>query len=97
MDISPTYQEIVRSQLRKGGTMSPHGMRFDPTSAGTRDTKGALKRMARMLKPEPNTHRYSGYTHLIATITYVAAPKFLGDATNVIVEGVSSAHSEGFT
>ncbi|WP_124054967.1 ABC transporter ATP-binding protein [Arcanobacterium ihumii] len=67
--------------------MRDHG--FDPT-AKSRDTKGSLKRLARLLKPERLRISFIIIFALIATIASVAAPKFLGDATNVIVDGLQT-------
>ena len=74
--------------------MSPHGMRFDP-NAHSRDTKGALRRLARMLRHEKLRIALIILMLLIATATNVAAPKFLGDATNVIVAGVTGNSTGG--
>lgn len=73
--------------------MSPghHGMGFDPHAEGSRDAKGSLKRLARMLKPARISIGGIMVLMLIATIANVAAPKFLGDATNVIVAGITSS------
>ncbi|MDD7465971.1 MAG: ABC transporter ATP-binding protein [Actinomycetaceae bacterium] len=70
--------------------MSPHSAKFDPTSTQTRDKKGALKGMFRMLLPERPRIALVLVLTLISTLANVAAPKFLGDATNVIVAGVTS-------
>lgn len=69
--------------------MSPYGMHFDPESAHTRDRKGALKRLTRMLTPERWRILAVTVLTLCATLANVAAPKILGDATNVIVDGVT--------
>lgn len=71
--------------------MSLYGMHVDPESAHTRDRKGALKRLARMLTPERWHILAVAILTLFATLANVAAPKILGDATNVIVDGVTSA------
>ena len=73
--------------------MSPR-MRFDP-NAQSRDMKGALRRMLRMLKPERLRISVVIVLMLVATASNVAAPKFLGDATNVIVDGVTGGSSSG--
>lgn len=69
--------------------MSPYGMHFDPESAHTRDRKGALKRLTRMLTPERWRILAVAILTLCATLANVASPKILGDATNVIVDGVT--------
>lgn len=71
--------------------MSLYGMHVDPESAHTRDRKGALKRLARMLTPERWHILAVAILTLFATLANVAAPKILGDATNVIVDGVTGA------
>ncbi|MDY5589341.1 MAG: ABC transporter ATP-binding protein [Arcanobacterium sp.] len=77
--------------------MSPHGMRVDPAATHTRDSKGALKRMARMLTPERPRILLVFVVMLLSTVANVAAPKLLGDATNVIVAGITSpAHTVDF-
>lgn len=78
--------------------MSPHPAKFDPTSARARDAKGALKQTARMLRSERRRIAFVLLLMLISTLANVAAPKFLGDATNVIVAGVTSpAHAVDFS
>lgn len=77
--------------MRGGG---PHGggpRGGDPFGDNTRDIPGALKRLARMLRSEKA--RIAGVLIfiLIGTIASVLTPKILGDATNVIVEGMADA------
>lgn len=77
--------------MRGGG---PHGggpRGGDPFGDNTRDISGALKRLARMLRSEKA--RIAGVLIfiLIGTIASVLTPKILGDATNVIVEGMADA------
>ncbi|MFC5369960.1 ABC transporter ATP-binding protein [Arcanobacterium bovis] len=67
-----------------------NGPGVDPT-ATSRDTKGSLKRLARLLKPARGQIVLIMLLTLLATAASVAAPKFLGDATNVIVEGMASS------
>ncbi|NLI05022.1 MAG: ABC transporter ATP-binding protein [Actinomycetaceae bacterium] len=75
-------------------------MRGGPGAAlddSTRDMKGALKRLVRMLKPE--RYRVAGVIvlMLIGTLASVLTPKYLGDATNVIVDGISADTGVDFT
>lgn len=79
--------------MRGGG----RPMGADPFGDNTRDMKGALKRLARMLSSEKL--RISGVVllMLIGTLAAVLAPKFLGDATNVIVDGIESGSGVDFT
>lgn len=64
----------------------PHGA--NPYSE-TRDTKGALKRLARMLKTEKLRLFGIAVLMLLSAGGNVLAPKYLGDATNVVVDGIS--------
>lgn len=64
----------------------PHGA--NPYSE-TRDTKGALKRLARMLKTEKLRLFAIAVLMLFSAGGNVLAPKYLGDATNVVVNGIS--------
>lgn len=68
----------------------PHARGADPFGDNTRDMKGALKRLARMLRSERVRITFVFILMLLATVAVVLAPKFLGDATNVIVEGLGS-------
>ncbi|MFP7696025.1 ABC transporter ATP-binding protein [Trueperella sp. LYQ143] len=60
----------------------------DPTQNSARDTKGALKRLARLLKPEWRRILAAVILMLFAVASSVFAPKLLGDATNVIIDGI---------
>lgn len=68
----------------------PHARGADPFGDNTRDMKGALKRLARMLRSERVRITFVFILMLLATVAVVLAPKFLGDATNVIVDGLGS-------
>ncbi|MCI7552257.1 MAG: ABC transporter ATP-binding protein [Actinomycetaceae bacterium] len=78
-----------------GGHGGGHHGRFDPNSQSTKDPKGAIKRLARTLKHDRNRIAVIVILLLIATISNVAAPKYLGDATNVIVDGITANRSSG--
>ncbi|PKZ89845.1 ABC transporter ATP-binding protein [Trueperella bernardiae] len=67
----------------------PHGA--NPYSTETRDTKGALKRLLRMLRTERLRVFGIAVLMLFAAGGSVLAPKFLGDATNVVVDGISGS------
>ena len=67
----------------------PHGA--IPYSTETRDTKGALKRLLRMLRTERLRVFGIAVLMLFAAGGSVLAPKFLGDATNVVVDGISGS------
>lgn len=79
--------------------MRGHGraMGADPFGDNTRDMKGALKRLGRMLSSEKLRVTGVVLLMLVGTTCSVLAPKFLGDATNVIVAGMSSDSGIDFT
>ncbi len=74
----------------------------DPGSGGaepystSRDLRTALKRLADMLRPARVQIAAILLISLAATAGTVAAPKLLGDATNLVVDGVA-AHGVDFT
>lgn len=68
----------------------PHGMR-NPRDNVSRDTKGALKRIARLVRPEWPKILAVVLLTLVVTAANVATPKLLGDATNVIVDGLKAS------
>lgn len=69
----------------------PGGMRGNPRDNISRDAKGALRRMARLLRPAWVRVLWIIFLTLLVTIANVITPKMLGDATNVIVDGVSGS------
>ncbi|MFY9262835.1 MAG: ABC transporter ATP-binding protein [Arcanobacterium sp.] len=81
----------------RGGGMRMRGGPGAALDDSTRDMKGALKRLVRMLKPE--RYRVAGVIvlMLIGTLASVLTPKYLGDATNVIVDGISADTGVDFT
>lgn len=66
--------------MRQGG-------RFDNSA---RDVRGALMRLARMLRSERLRVAIVVVLMLFSSAGSILAPKYLGDATNVIVDGVSA-------
>ena len=64
-------------------------MRGNPRDNVSRDAKGALRRMARLLRPAWVRVLWVVLLSLAVTIANVVTPKMLGDATNVIVDGIS--------
>ena len=66
-----------------------HGHFSGDPSAKSKDVKGALMRLGRMLKPELPRIIIVSILTLVAVVAQVLAPKYLGDATNVIVEGIT--------
>lgn len=70
--------------MRHGG---PRG--GDPFGDQTRDVSAALKRLARMLKSEKVRIAAVLILILVGTLASVLTPKILGDATNVIVDGLA--------
>lgn len=75
----------MRGAMRGG----PHGMRRgNPEDNVSRDAKGALLRLARLLRPAWLRVLAIVVLTLLVTIANVVTPKLLGDATNVIVDGV---------
>ena len=69
----------------------PPGMRAaNPEDNVSRDAKGALLRLARLLRPAWLRVLTVVVLTLVVTIANVITPKLLGDATNVIVDGIES-------
>ncbi|WP_341830146.1 ABC transporter ATP-binding protein [Trueperella pyogenes] len=69
--------------------MNGHGQGgANPYENDTRDAKGALKRLLRMMKTEKLRLISIIILMLFAAAGQVLAPKFLGDATNVVVDGM---------
>ncbi|MEW6874738.1 ABC transporter ATP-binding protein [Trueperella pyogenes] len=69
--------------------MNGHGQGgANPYENDTRDAKGALKRLLRMMKTEKLRLISIIILMLFAAAGQALAPKFLGDATNVVVDGM---------
>lgn len=69
--------------------MNGHGQGgANPYENDTRDAKGALKRLLRMMKTEKLRLISIIVLMLFAAAGQALAPKFLGDATNVVVDGM---------
>lgn len=78
-----------RGGMRGGMRGGPPGMRRgNPEDNVSRDAKGALLRLARLLRPAWLRVLAIVVLTLLVTIANVITPKLLGDATNVIVDGV---------
>lgn len=75
---------------RRGGPRGRgmHGMGGNPADNISRDAKGALLRLARLVRPAWVQVLLIALLTLAVTIANVATPKLLGDATNVIVDGM---------
>lgn len=71
--------------------------KYNPYESKARDFRGALLRLARMLAHEKL--RIVGIVILmfISTLGSVFSPKLLGDATNLIVDGIRDAGAVDFT
>ncbi|WP_353066557.1 hypothetical protein [Arcanobacterium hippocoleae] len=69
---------------------------FDPT-AKSKDLKGALKRLGRMLRNDYLRIALITFFLLIFAIGNTAAPMLLGLATNVIVESVKTGQALDFS
>lgn len=59
-------------------------------NGSAQDMKGALLRLVRMLRPESVRIAGTVIFTLFGTVAMVAAPKLLGDTTNVIVDGAGA-------
>lgn len=55
----------------------------------TRDMKGSLMRLARLFRPERARIIGVVFLTLVGTIAMLMTPKLLGDATNIVVDGVA--------
>lgn len=78
---------------RRGGPRGRgmHGMGGNPADNISRDAKGALLRLARLIRPAWVRVVTIVLLTLAVTIANVATPKLLGDATNVIVDGMKKS------
>lgn len=74
--------------MRGHGGRGGHGA--NPYADDTRDVKGALIRLARMLGTEKLRIFLAVTLMFFAALGTALSPKFLGDATNVIVDGMQA-------
>ncbi|VEI12560.1 ABC transporter ATP-binding protein [Trueperella bialowiezensis] len=65
--------------------------RVNPYDSKARDAKGALLRLGRLLKPDRFRIGLTVVLTVFAAAGSILAPKLLGDATNVIVDGVAGS------